>query len=165
MSSYAALLATFASREAVQRSWLRAATAELAAREVRTETEGRECRRGLDETITWLRLHQQAGERLEQLLHPRLRVYVSNRLLNEVAGIREPRLSFPLNRRIEDIHVAGCVTATGRLQVQTLPNDAYGELALRLSAPVRFCGTVQWRRISMGVDFGLRLNASQRCYL
>ncbi|MCY2992248.1 MAG: hypothetical protein NTY19_30855 [Planctomycetota bacterium] len=119
----------------------------------------------LDQTVTWLRLHHQAADRLEQILHPRLRVYVSRDLLNEPAAALADSLSFPLKRKVNGIQLSGCVSTAGRLRVETIRHDGYGVLALRFCDPVQFCGTVQRGRINLGVSFGLDVNASKRFYL
>ncbi len=119
----------------------------------------------LDQTVTWLRLHRQAADRLEQVLHTRLRVFISTRLLNEFAGGLGHALSIPLDRQVKGFHVAGCVTTAGRLRVEPVPHAAYGVLTLRFCDPVQFCGTVQRGRINLGVNLELLANASKRFYL
>lgn len=121
----------------------------------------------IHETLAWLRLHRQATALTEEVrrhyLRPQLRVFVSTKLLDEIAS--GPNLTIPINRTEAGMTVSGVVNATGRLQTTAAPRPDCADLTVGFREPVEFSGTICRGRFNLGVDFGLSLDVSKRFFL
>ncbi len=168
LSSYAALLETVTRRDAVEQeltAHLQLLGSQLGQYERAPTAQNV---RTLHTTITWLRQHRQAlsltAEIRDLYLRPKMQVYASKDLLNEIARLLIPE-SIRINESEGGFQITGRATTPGSLRVETIDNPDCGVLGLRFCSPVWFSGTVRRGRFHLGVSSGLSLNIRKDCYI
>lgn len=166
--SYAAMLHVRSHPDAAQQELIRKlATLEDLLREYDATASPKEQIAKIHEVVVWLRLHRQAWKLTECLrahyLRPKLRVYVSAAIMNDVAAIDLPSSS--LDRAEGRFRICGSATTAAKIRVATIPNADYADLELCLRGPVAFAATAQGRRAALTVQGELHADVSKRFFV
>ncbi len=100
----------------------------------------------------------------EHYLRPRIRVFISDRVLTRVVQLM-PLESQAISQQRRGTLVSGVAVPQGQLFITGADSDSIGILDARYDAPVAFTGSARRKHISLGISANLSASLAKRLFV